>query len=410
MKKLKIKVFSILFLMLTIFLLIILTIFNYQEYNNEQSKIEKTLRTVANMNYREEIINMVVGVQEETIFMDSIVYTVKLNQDNTIRYIISHTYDDGNQKNILECINQILEKEKDLDYGLRKTHIGNLYFDDYCYIFEQGNKIVISENSIIKEKLINNLTKVLLITVITEICVVIASLKLTNWIVKPAEESFNKQKQFVEDASHELKTPLAIIMANVENLEMAEENNKWIDNIKSETDRMNQLIMQMLDLAKMENQKHEAYTPQDLSKIVEKSVLTFESMIFEKNIELETHIQEDIKFKCNSDDMKQLMTILIDNAIVHSHEVNGKIIISLSKEKNDIILEVSNKGNAIPKEEEEKIFERFYKRDNSRNRNTNNYGLGLAIAKSIVEHYNGNIKAHSENEYTIFKLVLKTPF
>ena len=101
------------------------------------------------------------------------------------------------------------------------------------------------------------------------------------------------------------------------------------------------------------------------------------------------------------------MTILIDNAIVHSYEENGKIIVSLSKEKNDIVLKVSNKGEPIPKEEEEKIFERFYKRDNSRNRDTNNYGLGLAIAKSIVSQYNGSITAHTENEYTTFKVVLR---
>ena len=99
------------------------------------------------------------------------------------------------------------------------------------------------------------------------------------------------------------------------------------------------------------------------------------------------------------------MTILIENAIVHSYEENGKIIVSLDKDKNNIILKVSNKGEAIPKEEEEKIFERFYKRDNSRNRDTNNYGLGLAIAKNIVSNYGGNITAHSENEYTTFKVV-----
>ncbi|MBO5413543.1 MAG: HAMP domain-containing histidine kinase [Clostridia bacterium] len=187
---------------------------------------------------------------------------------------------------------------------------------------------------------------------------------------------------------------------------MDEKNNKWIYNIRSEADRMNKLIMQLLDLAKMENKKQEEYGVENLSKIVEKSVLTFESLTFEKNIKLETNIEENINLKCDSDDIKQLMTILIDNAIVHSYEENGKIIVNLSKEKNDIVLKVSNKGEPIPKEEEEKIFERFYKRDNSRNRDTSNYGLGLAIAKSIVSHYNGSITAHSENEYTTFKVVL----
>lgn len=407
MKKLKIKVFSILFLILTVFLLIISFIFNYQEYKKEEANIEETLTKVANMNYKEEILNMISGKVEEPIFMDYIVYTAKLSEDNKILYIVSHTYGQENQEKVINYINEILEKEKNLIYGIRKMYIGNLYFSDYSYSFEQGNRIVIVDNMIIKNRLLSTFRKNLLITLIMEFFVAIASIKLTSWIIKPAVESFNRQKQFVEDASHELKTPLAIIMANVENLDMDDKNNKWIYNIKSEADRMNKLIMQLLDLAKMENKKQEEYSVEDLSKIVEKSVLTFESLIFEKNIELETDIQEDIKFKCNSDDIKQLMAILIDNAIVHSYEENGKIIVSLSKNKNEIVLKVVNKGEAIPKKEEEKIFERFYKRDNSRNRDKNNYGLGLAIAKSIVSHYGGNISAHSENEYTIFKVVIK---
>lgn len=407
MKKLKIKVFSILFLILTAFLLIISIIFNYQEYKKEEASIEETLVKLSNRNYKGEILNMINSGEEEPVFMDSVVYTVKLNEDNKILYIISHTYDEENPDKVLNYINEILEKEKNLSYGTRKIYIGNLYFANYSYSFEQGNRIVIVDNMPTKDRLLSTLRKNVLITLIMELLVVIASIKLTSWIIKPAVESFNKQKQFVEDASHELKTPLAIIMANVENLDMDEKNDKWIYNIKSEADRMNKLIMQLLDLAKMENKKQEEYGVENLSKIVEKSVLTFESLTFEKHIELETNIEENINLKCNSDDIKQLMIILIDNAIVHSYEENGKIIVSLAKDKNDIILKVSNKGEPIPKEEEEKIFERFYKRDNSRNRDTNNYGLGLAIAKSIVSHYNGSITAHSENDYTTFKVVLK---
>lgn len=404
MKKLKVKVFGILCLILTIFILIILTIFNYQEYKNRQANIEDTLKKVVNMNYKEEVINAFTQ-NEEPIFMDSVIYTVKLKQDNSINYVISHTYDKESQEKILEYINEILEKEKNLKFGLRKTYIGNLYFTDYCYSFEQGNKIVIIENSITKLELRNSLKKTLLISIITEIFVVIVSFKLTKWIVKPAEESFKKQKQFIEDASHELKTPLAVITANADNIEIDEKNNKWINNIKSEADRMNKLIMQLLDLAKLENKKQEEYGEENISKIIEKTALTFESIAFEKNIEIETNIQENINFKCNGDDVKQLITILIDNAITHSNTEKGKIEVNLKKDKNNVILEVVNNGEPIPKEDEEKIFERFYKRDNSRNRNGNNYGLGLAIAKSIVTSYKGSITAHSENGRTAFKVI-----
>ena len=148
------------------------------------------------------------------------------------------------------------------------------------------------------------------------------------------------------------------------------------------------------------------FSRENLSKIVEMSVLTFESLMYENKIELEYDIQKDINIKCNSSQIKQLVAILIDNAIKHS-ETNGKISIALKKQKNDTVLTVSNRGKEIPKEIREKIFERFYRADESRNRDTNRYGLGLAIAKNIVENHNGKISVESEKGITTFKVVLK---
>ncbi len=207
------------------------------------------------------------------------------------------------------------------------------------------------------------------------------------------------------DASHELKTPIAVIMANAEALEKEPEEKKWLNNIKSEADRMNELVTSLLDLAKLEEGK-EVQQEENLSKIVEMSVLTFESLMYENKIELEYDIQKDINIKCNSSQIKQLVAILIDNAIKHS-ETNGKISIALKKQKNDTVLTVSNRGKEIPKEIREKIFERFYRADESRNRDTNRYGLGLAIAKNIVENHNGKISVESEKGITTFKVVLK---
>lgn len=158
-------------------------------------------------------------------------------------------------------------------------------------------------------------------------------------------------------------------------------------------------------MAKLEEGK-EVQQEENLSKIVEMSVLTFESLMYENKIELEYYIQKDINIKCNSSQIKQLVAILIDNAIKHS-ETNGKISIALKKQKNDTVLTVSNRGKEIPKEIREKIFERFYRADESRNRDTNRYGLGLAIAKNIVENHNGKIFVESEKGITTFKVVLK---
>ena len=218
--------------------------------------------------------------------------------------------------------------------------IGNLYLDQYSYAFQAPNTLTIVDNTSAKAKLESLLKTSILIFVLIEIIIIILTVEITRWIIKPVIESFNRQKQFVADASHELKTPIAVIMANAEALEKEPEEKKWLNNIKSEADRMNELVTSLLDLAKLEEGKDkEIQQEENLSKIVEMSVLTFESLMYENKIELKYDIQEEIKAKCNSSQMKQLVAILIDNAIKHS-EANGEINIVLKKQKNDMLLTV----------------------------------------------------------------------
>ena len=182
---------------------------------------------------------------------------------------------------------------------------------------------------------------------------------------------------------------------------------KWLNNIKSESDRMNNLIKNLLTLAKLEDDNKDIIKSNlNLSKLVLFQALTYESLMFEQNLKLETLIDNDIHFKCNEEEMKELLSILIDNAIKHSFK-NENIKVSLKETKNSVILKVENKGKEIPKGEEEKIFERFYRLDKSRNRNENRYGLGLAIAKKIAQNNNANITAKSENNLTTFEVVFK---
>ena len=127
-------------------------------------------------------------------------------------------------------------------------------------------------------------------------------------------------------------------------------------------------------------------------------------MFFENKIKYEYYINENIFYKCNGEQIKQVVGILIDNAIKHTKK-NGQVIVSLNKNKNNIVLKVKNSGEPIQKGEEEKIFERFYRSDESRNRDSKRYGLGLAIAKSIVEKHHGKIKAYSNNGITTFTVI-----
>lgn len=230
--------------------------------------------------------------------------------------------------------------------------------------------------------------------------------KVSKMIVKPVEETFEKQKQFISDASHELKTPLAVIEANADVLENEIGTNKWISYIQNESDSMNKLINELLLLAKIENVDNlKEYKQLNISKEVEIMLSMFESMAYEKQVSIKSKISENITMNGNKEDIEHIVSTLTDNAIKHT-KAKGEVEVILKKEKNEIILEVKNMGDPIPKEEREKIFERFYRIDKSRNRNEKRYGLGLAIAKSTIEKYNGKIEVFYKDNFTVFKVTI----
>ena len=447
MEKLKRKTFIVIFSILTIFLISILCIFNYQDYKHEKTEIKNNLNKINRRNENiefnieknkeedqnknkqteentiEKELNQNIQINEpidknqniqteeqpieeqtktEPIFMDAIVYTIIYNDQKEVIEILNHTQGTTSDNKIKEKAQEILNQE-----NAKTIYVGNLYIEEYSYSFKGHNTLTIIDNQMSKNRLQSLLRMSIIIFIILEMIIIIISTKITSWIIKPVIETFNKQKQFITDASHELKTPVAVIMANAEALENEPEETKWLENIKSESERMNELISNLLDLAKLENgAQKEEYNTEDLSKIIEREVLTFESLIYENKIKLTYNIEENIKLNCNKMQMKQLIAILLDNAIKHS-EKEGEIKVTLQKEKNEINLKVTNKGKEIPKEMQEKIFERFYRADESRNRNTNRYGLGLAIAKSIVTNHNGKIEVQSINGYTTFTIKLK---
>lgn len=324
-------------------------------------------------------------------------YAVLFDTTGSVRAIVSGGVTAATEQDLQKYITAVFAKEKkegqvyDMFYALEESPLGNI--------------LVLTDNSGMRA----STHRMLLLSFIAAIAAAGLSFALAwfiaGQIVAPVAKSFEKQKQFISDAGHELKTPLTVIGANADLLESEIGDNKWLGYIRSETSRMNGLVLNLLTLARMDNaeQKGLVATEFDLSKTIEEMAMVFESVAFENNLTMETDIDSGFSLKGNRDEIKQLASILLDNAVKHS-EKGGKITVSLKhgKSKGKILFRVSNQGDPIPESEREKIFERFYRADESRTGSENRFGLGLAIAKSIAERHKGQISVSCNSGITTF--------
>lgn len=235
------------------------------------------------------------------------------------------------------------------------------------------------------------------------------SLFFSRWALRPVETAWKQQKQFVADASHELKTPLTVILANNSILRSNQEKTikeqiKWVESTQEEAVHMRKLVDDMLFLATSDDmQSEKIMTEIDFSDIVWSNFLQFEPVAFEKHISLEQDIDAGITMLGNGTSIKQLVAILLDNACKYAG-VNGRALVRLKQNQNQIVLTVENSGRPISKEDLPHVFERFYRADRARTKKQGSYGLGLAIAKSITEQHKGKITVQSNNEKTIFQV------
>lgn len=339
---------------------------------------------------------MIAPQQKPTPKNDRMDMTIKIDLDNTNEIVSISSKMNTDDLDINNIVTNIVNNDEDMDtikingesFGYLKQDIGN------------GKRIVLISKSFQQNMLWNLLKIFISVGSLSLVLLFFISIYFTNKAIKPLEETFKKQKQFIADASHELRTPLTIINTNVsllrENeMETIYSQRKWINYIESQADRMSTLINEMLSLANLDaNKKKEEKVNINLSKMVSYSLLIFEVVIFEKGLILEEDLANNIFIKGEQNQIKKLISILMDNAIKYTNN-NGKITVSLINERNKAKLIVRNTGEGIKKEHLEKIFERFYRVDDSRDRGTGGYGLGLSIAKAIVEDHKGKIHAES---------------
>ena len=402
MNNLKKKVFTLIFSILSISILGFIIVFNVGKYLEYNKIISNSLRNLSNNEENKNKVNKDNIFKNNNIrYMDKVIYTLLLNNDNSIQEVINLSNNNIDIDSIKLLGQSILNNN-----NIKKEYIGNIYFNKYSYIYSNSKYLIIIDNSSIQNSLYNYLLISLSLFILFEVMVYLISMILTSWIIKPVIRSFEAQKEFIADASHELKTPLSVIMASSEALEDNPNEVKWLNNIKSEANRMNILIKNLLELASLEKKETYILKEDDLSKVVELAVLTFDAKAYECDIKLESKIASNIKFNFNAYSINELVEILLDNALKHADK-KSTIVVSLKEQGNNIILTVTDTGDIIPKGEEEKIFERFYRLDKSRSRKENRYGLGLAIAKNIVINHNGKISAESVGKVTTFRVLFK---
>lgn len=219
----------------------------------------------------------------------------------------------------------------------------------------------------------------------------------SRMVFRSVEESIQKQKRFITDASHELKTPLTIIDANIEVMEMESGESQWTKSTRKQIQRLSGLVQQLVTLSRLDEEKGlEEKCEFNLSEAVSECVQPYESLAQTREKNLTLNIEEDITYTGDERSIRQLAGILMDNAVKYFSE-NGNITLTLKKKGKKIFLEVYNDADDLPQGKLDVLFERFYRLDSSRNSGTGGSGIGLSMAKAIVQAHKGKITAENKN-------------
>ncbi len=424
MRELKRKMLWSLFSLFTVLVLLVMGMENYQAYMETKEELQSSLLRISEVSG--EILGISFGPWKRTTS-----FTTSLDSNNHDRADIEQEEDDPDMDRLSLLyenpvfliamdrgtpwkvysasfedidVDALIEDADEIGHDFQTGWMGteNLYVNKFAWYYASPSVLIMIGLHKVSQKLLHTLLWSLLTALFFEGVLFLVCRKAANWMTAPIEKTMEKQKQFIADASHELKTPVAIILANAEAMEQ-DPQARWLENIKEEANRMNGLIVNLLDLTKADAGKVNL-SKLNLSHLLEKQCLIMEAYMFEKNILLEEDIEPDVFVMGESASLQQVIAILIDNAIAHS---KGLVKASLIRKGKDVVLTISNTGEPISPEEQEKIFERFYRADSSRNSSAGRYGLGLAIAKSIVESHQGKIKVHCEQGLTSFSILLK---
>lgn len=296
-----------------------------------------------------------------------------------------------------------VDEEQAADYGQRAAASGRTsgFLDDYRYLLQTesgGVRIIFLDCGRSLSSFRTTLLASVSLAVLGLAAVLFLLLILSRRIVRPMAESYEKQRQFITDAGHELKTPMTIISADADLAEMECGENQWLTDIRRQAQRLTALTNDLIYLSRMEEEQPQLqYIDFPISDVVEEMAQSFAAPARSQDKELQVQVQPMLSFHGDEKNIRQLVSILLDNALKYSPP-GGQLELRLEKQGRSLLLTVSNPcAQPVEQDKLPHLFDRFYRTDESRNSQSGGYGLGLSIAKSIVAAHKGKIRAESDD-------------
>ncbi len=397
LKKLRTKFICITMAIVTIMLgVVFVLVYHFTSRNLEQDSLEMMKKVTSGGPSKGHP-----GGKDESI--QSPYFILAVSKDGKISVREKGNFDLSDEAFLAELVNTALSEEEEFgnlrEYGLRFSRMDT--HKEQLLVFADTSRDV----NILRDMIFTSL----LIGVCSLVGFFLLSLFLARWAIGPVEKAWQQQKQFVADASHELKTPLTVILTNaalLQNPQCDETAQRQSTNsILDMSCQMRGLVENLLKLARVDDSSTETKPAKlNLSELVSDALLPFDPVFFEQSLTLESEISPNITIKGREDQLKQLVEILLDNAQKYSHP-QSTVLVELERGGNHCFLRVTNQGDEISGEDLKNIFKRFYRVDKVRSMN-HSYGLGLSIALGIVENHKGKIWAESNGGRNVFTVQL----
>lgn len=391
-KKLQKKLTTLLIFLLTIIWIGILLLFLNSTYKNNLKDVKEDVRSTL----REIKWKNFIRTQGTALDLEDIGYCVFQIDDYKQPHILFQTFTNKTDE-------ELLRYAKKYSLTWKKTYQTYKYI--YIYKLRKKQLMLISSAPALQAT-IPAIVLCIFLLFGGLILFTFSSRIISRWLTQPIEDMISSEKKFISNASHELKTPLAVIRANTQLLQKEiSADNKHLEYIHQETERMIVLVNKMLTLVRLDTAQNQAQPKRfRVDEALYDIIYPMESVAYEKKIRMTVDIQEEMYIDGIEDQIQNLLSILLNNAISYTPEY-GEIVIRAYIQAKKFYLKVSNSGDPIPEEIHDRLFERFFRADEAREDN-GHYGLGLSIASSIAANHGGRIRVDYEDHKNVFSVVL----